>query len=85
MRRGVCVRVCLGEACDHNSRGDLVSAGPGRGPRWRVRLCDQLHFMRETDDGQAHLGFCCFAFLQRSKFQKLLSNHKYLLTIILGH
>lgn len=23
----------------------------------RERLCDQLHFMRETDDGQAHLGF----------------------------
>lgn len=47
--------------------------------------CNVYYFMRETDDGQAHLGFCCFAFLQRSKFQKLLSNHKYLLTIILGH
>lgn len=49
--------MCLGQACDHNSHGDLVSAGPGRGPCCRERLCDQLHFTRETDDGQAHLGF----------------------------
>lgn len=29
--------VCLGQACSHNSHGDLVPAGPGRGSYCRSR------------------------------------------------